>query len=209
MAWRRIPRAGSRHFSLRSLSPGRVAPPDKVAPYRKWRALARGHARARPRGAPAKRAGARLPLKARALYVTVLRTPASGDPGFKLRRGPAGRLRRARKGPSRGLHHHHDREQTARRPHAAPSRAGRRPRPPPRPARRVLRPSPARGVTAEPQLTPSRGAAARAARATPPARRRCGASAAREQARCGRGPAARRQTRRAVDHRRGGASDNR
>ena len=52
-----------------------------------------------------------------------------------------------------------------------------------------------------------RGAAARAARATPPARHRCGASAAREQARRGRGPAARRQTRRTVDHRRGGASD--
>ena len=64
---------------------------DKAVPYPKWRALVRGHARARPRGAPAKRAGARLPLKARALYVTVLRTPASGDPGLQLRRGPAGR----------------------------------------------------------------------------------------------------------------------
>jgi hypothetical protein len=70
---------------------------DKAVPYPKWRALVRGHARARPRGAPAKRAGARLPLKARALYVTVLRTPASGDPGLQLRRGPAGRLRRARR----------------------------------------------------------------------------------------------------------------
>jgi hypothetical protein len=54
-----------------------------------------------------------------------------------------------------------------------------------------------------------RGAATRAARATPPARRRCGASAAREQARRGRGPAARCQPPRATGHRRAGASDNR
>ena len=82
---------GSATFRSAPQSVGGVAPPDKVAPYRKWPALVRGHARARPRRAPAKRAGARLPLKARALYVTVLRTPASEDPGFKLRRGPAGR----------------------------------------------------------------------------------------------------------------------
>jgi len=42
-----------------------------------------------------------------------------------------------------------------------------------------------------PQPRRSRGAATRAARATPSVRRRCGASAARDQARRGRGPAAR------------------
>ena len=80
---------GSATFRSAPQSVRRVAPPDKVAPYRKWRALVRRHARARP--AALRLRGAQLFLKARALYVTVLRTPASGDPGPRLRRGPAGR----------------------------------------------------------------------------------------------------------------------
>jgi hypothetical protein len=60
---------------------------------------------------------------------------------------------------------------------------------------------------ARPVPRASRGAATRAARATPPARRHRGAHAARDQARHGRGPAARRHTPRTTSHRRGGASD--
>jgi hypothetical protein len=66
---------------------------DKAVPYPKWRALVRGHARARPRGAPAKCAGAQLPLKARALdvrsYVPLHpRILASGSAAARLGRQP-------------------------------------------------------------------------------------------------------------------------
>ena len=110
---------GSATFRSAPQSVRRVAPPDKVAPYRKWRAWVRGHARARPRGAPAKRAGAQLSSKARALYITALCTPASGDPGRQLRRGPAGRLA-AHEGPGTRGAHRPDRQHCSRQSHAAP-----------------------------------------------------------------------------------------
>ncbi len=56
---------GSATYALLSVK-GRSGAPRA---YPKSRALVRGHARAHPRGAPAKCAGARLPLKARALDV--------------------------------------------------------------------------------------------------------------------------------------------
>ena len=62
---------------------------DKAVPYPKWRALVRGHARARDRRAPAICAGAQLFLKARALDVTHyvplppgIRLPAPPRPGW-------------------------------------------------------------------------------------------------------------------------------
>ena len=77
---------------------------DNGAPrYPKWRALVRGHARARDRRAPAKCAGAQLFLKARALNV---RPYVSLRPGIPATSPAAARLDGLprTKGPTLAMH---------------------------------------------------------------------------------------------------------
>ena len=69
---------------------GKVAPPDKellIGNRALWSAGTRAHVPvALPRNARERSSS----LKARALYITALCTPAPGDPGFRFRRGMAG-----------------------------------------------------------------------------------------------------------------------
>ena len=103
---RGIPRAGFRDFrsaplsvegSLRPIIPGPF-----IGSRALWSAGTRAHAPvALPRNARERSSS----LKARALYIRSLCTPAPGDPGFVASPRPGSTARRARPGPSGGAVH--------------------------------------------------------------------------------------------------------
>ena len=82
---------GSATVRSAPLSIGWVAPPDNelvIVSRALWSAGTRAHV---PVALPRNARERSFSLKARALYITPLCTPAPGDPGLRLRRGPAGR----------------------------------------------------------------------------------------------------------------------
>jgi len=79
---------------------------DKAVPYPKWRALVRGHARAQPRGAPARRAGARLLLEGARSGDNGVIAPCPRGSWLPSPPRPGWTARRARKAPSSSVQLH-------------------------------------------------------------------------------------------------------